>query len=135
VISVMDTTAFSAAMRHEPGLEEFLRSRPPGEVATVAPVVAEIEYGIQRIEASARKRTLLESERNRLLAIVKVLQWTPESSRLFGSIKAGLERNGELIDDFDIAIAAIAMSHDAGVLTANLAHFRRVPGLSSRHWE
>jgi tRNA(fMet)-specific endonuclease VapC len=131
----MDTTAFSAAMRHEPGLEEFLRSRPPGEVATVAPVVAEIEYGIQRIEASARKRILLESERNRLLAVVKVLPWTAESSRLFGSIKAGLERSGELIDDFDIAIAAIAMSHEAGVLTANLAHFRRVPGLSSSYWE
>jgi len=66
---------------------------------------------------------------------VKVLPWTAESSRLFGSIKAGLERSGELIDDFDIAIAAIAMSHDAGVLTANLAHFRRVPGLSANHWE
>jgi len=135
MISVLDTTAFSAAMRHEPGVEEFLRSRTPGEVATVAPVVAEIEYGIQRIEASSRKRTLLESERNRLLAVVKVLPWTAESSRLFGSIKAGLERSGELIDDFDIAIAAIAMSHDAGVLTANLAHFRRVPGLSANHWE
>ena len=122
-------------MRHEPGVEEFLRSRAPGEMATVAPVVAEIEYGIQRVDASSRKRTLLETERNRILAVVKVLPWTPESSRMFGSIKAGLERSGELIDDFDIAIAAIAISHDAGVLTANLAHFKRVPGLSSRHWE
>ena len=125
----MDTTAFSAAMRHEPGLVEFLKSRPPGDVATVPPVVAEIVYGIQRIEPSSRKRTLLELEKDRLLGVVKVLPWTAESSRLFGSIKAGLERNGELIDDIDIAIAAIAISHDAGVLTANLVHFSRVPGL------
>jgi predicted nucleic acid-binding protein len=69
----------------------------------VPSVVAEIEYGIQRIEPSSRKR-------------------------------AGLERDGEMIDDFDVAIAAIAMSHDAGVVTANLAHFSRVRGLSCRHW-
>ena len=134
MISVLDTTAFSAAMRHEPGVVEFLRSRPPGEVATVPPVVAEIEYGIERIDASSRKRTLLELERDRLLGIVKVLPWTADASRRFGSIKAALEREGELIDDFDIAIAAIAMSHDASVLTANLAHFSRVSGLSCSHW-
>jgi tRNA(fMet)-specific endonuclease VapC len=134
VISVLDTTAFSAAMRHEPGVMEFLRSRPPGEVATVPPVVAEIEYGIQRIDASSRKRILLELERDRILGIVKVLPWTAEASRLVGSIKADLERAGGLIDDFDIAIAAIAMSNDANVLTANLAHFSRVSGLSCSNW-
>jgi tRNA(fMet)-specific endonuclease VapC len=134
VIAVLDTTAFSAAMRRDPGLVQFLKSRPPGDVATVPPVVAEIEYGIKRTDPSSRKRTLLELERDRLLGTVKVLSWTLEASRLFGSIKAGLERDGNLIDDFEIAIAAIAMSHKAGVITANLSHFSRVPGLSCSHW-
>jgi len=31
-----------------------------------------------------------------------------------------LERAGRLIDDFDIAVAAIALAHDAQVITANL---------------
>jgi tRNA(fMet)-specific endonuclease VapC len=130
----MDTTAFSAAMRREPGITDFLRSRSPDEVATVPPVIAEIEYGIQRIEAPSRKRMLLEREKDRLLGVVKVLPWNVESSREFGSIKAGLERAGAMIDDFDIAIAAIAMSHDARVLTANLSHFSRIPGLSCARW-
>jgi tRNA(fMet)-specific endonuclease VapC len=121
-------------MRREPALVDFLKARPPGEVATVPPVVAEIEYGINRIGPDSKKRTLLESERDRLLGVVKVLPWTAGSSRLFGSIKADLERGGLLMDDFDIAIAAAAMSHDACVLTANLAHFSRVRGLSCLHW-
>ena len=121
-------------MRHEPGLMDYLRSRPPGEVATVLPVVAEIEFGVQRIVASSRKKSLLEAERDRFLGILKILPWTAESSGQFGSIKAGLERDGELIDDFDIAIAAITMSHDAHVLTTNLTHFSRISGLSSGHW-
>lgn len=36
-------------------------------------------------------------------------------------------------DDFDIAIAAIALAHGAEVVTSNLAHFKRVDGLTSRH--
>jgi len=122
-------------MRREPAVVEFLRTRRPGEVATAPPVVAEIEYGIQRIDPSSRKRALLESEKDRLLGMIQVLPWTPEASRRFGEIKARLEQGGSLIDDFDIAIAAIALSHDAGVLTANLAHFSRVPGLSCSQWE
>jgi tRNA(fMet)-specific endonuclease VapC len=121
-------------MRREPEITEFLRSRSPDEAATVPPVIAEIEYGIQRIEASSRKRALLERERDRLLGVVKILPWTAESSREFGSIKAGLERDGALIDDFDVAIAAIAMSHGAGVITANLSQFSRIPGLSCARW-
>jgi tRNA(fMet)-specific endonuclease VapC len=134
LIAVLDTTAFSAAMRHDNSLTQFMKSRPPGDIATVPPVVAEIEYGIQRTEPFSKKRALLEGEKQRLLGTLKVLPWTPGASVLFGSIKAGLERSGEMIDDFDVAIAAIAISHDAVVLTANLVHFSRVPGLTCRHW-
>jgi len=134
VIAVLDTTAFSAAMRREPGMLDFLRARRPGDLATVPPVVAEIEYGIQRLEPGSRRRALLETERDRLLGAVTVLPWTDESSRRFGSCKARLERDGVPLDDFDIAIAAIALSHDAEVVTANLPHFSRVAGLACRHW-
>jgi len=134
VTSVLDTTAFSAAMREDSSIVDFLRSRRPGEIATVPPVVAEIEYGIQRIDPGSRKRSLLEAARDRLLTQIRLLAWTPESSRRFGFVKAALESAGELIDDFDIAIAAIAMAYGAEVVTASLPHFRRVTGLMSRHW-
>ena len=132
--SVLDTTAFAAAMRNDAEMVGFLRSRRPGDVATAPPVVAEIEYGIRRLDPSSGKRALLEGERDRMLGAIGVLPWTAEASQEFGAIKASLERSSELIDDFDIAIAAIAVAHGAEVISANLAHFRRVPGLSSRHW-
>ena len=134
MITVLDTTAFSAATRREPGMLEFLRTRRPGDLATVPPVVAEIEYGIQRLDPGSRQRKLLEAERDRLLGAVTVLPWTDESSRLFGACKAQLDRDGVPVDDFDIAIAAIALSHEAEVVTANLPHFGRVSGLAGRHW-
>lgn len=133
MIRVLDTTALSAAMRGEPALLGLLREGLPGEFALVPPVAAEIEYGIRRLPLG-RKRELLELQRARYVEVLRMLPWNDGASERFGIIKADLESRGELIDDFDIAIAAIAMAHDAGVLTANLVHFSRIVGLTCSHW-
>ena len=77
---------------------------------------------------------LLKSEKEKLQALIGVLPWDSESSVNFGTIKTDLETKGELIDDFDIAIAAIALSHQCTILTANLKHFSRITELQSAHW-
>lgn len=131
---VLDTTAFSAAMKHDSSLFNLLANYRPGDVVTVPPVVAEIQYGINRLENSSKKYHLLSSERDRLLSIISILPWTSESSDQFGKIKADLEQQGKLIDDFDIAIAAIAVAHNCAVITANLNHFKRINKLESQSW-
>ncbi len=131
---VLDATAFSAAMRNEPEMVTFLKKNNPGNIKIVPPVVAEIEYGIARFSSSTKKYRLLFSQKERLIKLIKVLPWIPESSIYFGTIKAELENTGRLIDDFDIAIAAIAMSHSVPVVTANLSHFKRIAGLVCQHW-
>jgi len=131
---VLDTTAFSAAMRHDQSLLEFFKRNHPGDIVTVPPVVAEIQYGIERLVSSSRKYSLLKTERDRLLSIINVLPWSSESSVYFGKIKADLEHRGELIDDFDIAIASIALAHKCGVITSNMSHFLRVKNLESKSW-
>ena len=121
-------------MRNEPEMVRFLSGIKPGNVATVPPVVAEIEYGIRRLDNTFKKYALLAAQKERLLTVIRVLPWDEQSSVNFGSIKADVEKAGTPIDDFDAAIAAIAMSHDAEVLTANLTHFQIIKGLASRRW-
>jgi predicted nucleic acid-binding protein len=133
-MDVLDTTAFSALMRGEHGMLDFLRARLPADVAVVPPVVAEIEYGIQRLEPGTGKRMLLEERRTALLAEIRVLGWTPEASERFGVLKASLEHQGTPVDDFDIAVAKTATAPGAGVVTASLPHFSRMEGLRCRHW-
>ena len=131
---VLDTTAFSAVMRRDPNLLELLKSYRPADIVTVPPVVAEIQFGIKRLDSTSKKCLLLLSERDRLLSVIDVLPWQSESSEKYGEIKADLERRGKPIDDFDIAIGAIAMSHKCGVITANLKHFERIKDLEIRSW-
>ncbi len=132
---VLDTTAFSAAMKQDPELFSLMARHRPGDIVTVPPVMAEIAYGVHRLDSSSRKYQVLTSERDRLLFIISILPWTSEASGHFGKIKADLERKGKRIDDFDIAIAAIALAHDCGVITANLGHFSRVKKLNCRSWK
>ena len=47
----------------------------------------------------------------------------------FGAIRATLRRQGNLIADMDLLIAATALSHDLTLVTGNTRHFTRVPGL------
>lgn len=131
---VLDTTAFSAVMRKDPALLSLLSSYQPNDIVTVPPVIAEIQYGIKRLRKATKKVLLLKTERDRLLSVVRVLPWRLEASGKFGEIKADLERSGKMIDDFDIAIAAIATSHKCGVLTANLKHFERIRDLEIITW-
>ena len=131
---VLDTTAFSAVMRRDEGLFTLLKSYRPADIVTVPPVVGEIQFGIKRLDSFSKKCLLLKSERDRFLAVIDVLPWQPESSEKYGDIKADLERRGKPIDDFDIAIAAIAMSHKCGVITANLKHFERIKDHESKSW-
>lgn len=49
-------------------------------------------------------------------------------------IYADLHRRGALIGDADILIAATAMVHGLAIVTNNLRHFRRIPGLDVANW-
>ncbi len=65
---------------------------------------------------------------------IGLIPWTAEASVFFGKIKEKLEKKGEQIDDFDIAIASIAQAHECGVITANMKHFCRVENLECMTW-
>lgn len=49
-------------------------------------------------------------------------------------IYADLKRQGQLIGDADILIAATALEHRKNVVTTNVGHFQRVTGLTVEDW-
>ena len=52
----------------------------------------------------------------------------------YGRIRHDLEQAGQVIGAMDLLIAAHALGLDATLVTNNLAHFRRVPGLKVTDW-
>jgi predicted nucleic acid-binding protein len=49
-------------------------------------------------------------------------------------LKADLEKAGTALDDFDLILAACALSHDLILVTNNVKHFRRIQGLKLENW-
>jgi len=47
----------------------------------------------------------------------------------FGKLRHELRKRGEVIGDFDLLIAATALSNDLTILTNNVKHFKRVSGV------
>jgi tRNA(fMet)-specific endonuclease VapC len=133
VIYVLDTNAVSALMKGTAAVVERLAATEPVHVKVPQPVLAEISYGIKRLPHSKR-RTSLQSRFDLVCAELPRAEWTDTVSDVYGRIKATLEKRGTRIEDFDAAIAAHALALGATLVTANLDHMIRVPGLRTEDW-
>ncbi len=130
---VLDTNALSELMKANPLAIGRLRALRPRDVVMPEPVVSEIAFGLALMAPSRRKSALMA--RWALLdGAIPHATWSPEVSARFGAVKASLWQRGEVIEDFDIAIAAHALTDDALLVTSNTKHFRRIKGLRLEDW-
>jgi tRNA(fMet)-specific endonuclease VapC len=70
----------------------------------------------------------------RLCASSNIIALTDAIVVKAAEIYAELHKQGQLIGDADILIAASALTNGCGVATNNEKHFRRVPGLHIENW-
>jgi tRNA(fMet)-specific endonuclease VapC len=130
---VLDTNVVSALMRGDAAVIAALKGKPKPDVAVPQPVLAEIAYGIERLPRSRRRERLRE-----LFALIRDemarIPWNDEVSDRFGNAKAALERAGTRLEDFDLAVAAHATAAGAVLVTANVRHLGRIPGLKIEDW-
>ncbi|MPZ16296.1 MAG: PIN domain-containing protein [Luteitalea sp.] len=130
---LLDTNAVSALMKGTPNVVDRLAAVAPTEVAVPHPVIAEIAYGIERLPRSKR-RAALQARFDLICATLARAEWTDAVSLAYGRVKATLERRGRRVEDFDVAIASHALALDSTLVTANLEHMTRIPGLRVDDW-
>ena len=130
---VLDTNAVSALMKGSAAVVDRLAATAPADVAVPQPALAEIAYGIERLTRSKRRRAL-QARFDLLCSELPRVAWTDAVSQMYGRVKATLERRGTRIEDIDAAIAAHALAFDATLVTADLDHMTRVPGLRIESW-
>jgi predicted nucleic acid-binding protein len=125
---LFDTDAISEVLRPRPlgGYVEWLARVPREEQFTSAVTVGELYKGAYR--SPARERHLANIE-GRVLPAVTVLPYDVATAQVFGEIRAVLESSGTIVADADLQIAATAIHHGLELVTGNVRHFERVPGL------
>ncbi len=85
--------------------------------------VFEVTQGMHRAGAAKKKKV------EELFSSLPVLPLDHDSAAEAGRIQQELRKRGDPIETGDCLIAGIALRLHEPVLTRNLAHFKRVPGL------
>lgn len=70
----------------------------------------------------------------KLSETLSLVHFNESASQTFGKIKAELTRDGNIILDADIMISSIALTNNLTLVTNNVVHFERIPGLLIENW-
>ncbi len=101
------------------------------EVFICQMVKAELFYGAYKSARREANLALLVKFFNEFVS----LPFDDAATEAYGRIRAELKQIGQPIGPNDLIIAAIAIAHDATLVTHNLREFSRVAGLQCEDWE
>ncbi len=126
---LLDTNVVSDLVRRPQGvIAERIRAIGESEVATSIVVAAELRFGAAR-KGSERLARQLDA----ILRVLEVLPFEAPADRVYGDIRAQLERDGRPLGANDLLIAAQALSGGFTLVTDDQA-FGRVPHLNIESW-
>lgn len=94
----------------------------------------ELYYGAQL--AREKKEEYFTKEMNKISRLIEDIDVHPLAAdgKDYAEIKHLLKEHGSMIDEFDILIAGQAISEGLTVVTDNVKHFNRIPGLKIEDW-
>lgn len=127
---LLDTDVIAHLAREPAGaLATRLRRMPSSSLCTSLIVAAEIHFGLARTGSEKLARHVLLT-----LEAFPILPFESPADRIYGEIRALLERNDAPLGTNDMLIAAHALALGTVVATGNARQFSRIPELRVENW-
>jgi len=130
---LFDTDCLSNILKKAPSplLIKKLESLPKSLQFTTSINVSEIYFGAYR---SRNQEKILKAYEDKVFPNVNILPFDTDSGKIYGRLKALLEKRGLSKSEPDLMIAAIAIQHNMILVTGNKRHFMNIPGLNMEDW-
>lgn len=112
-------------------IRKHFESTSPEDILQCSVVKAELIYGALKSAKPQENLTRL----NVFFGRFPSLPFDDYAAEIYGQIRWQLQKEGKPIGPNDLMIAAIAIAHDATLVTHNTKEFSRVEGLSYEDWE
>lgn len=138
---LLDTCIVIAVLRGDEEMQSKIESVGIQNCFISEITMAELYCGPEKLltKNSQRDKTVAQKAKQQLSSlkelpnILKVLPWQ-SCSQMFAHIHELLNCKGERIEDMDLMLASFALSNDFILVTGNLKHFSRIPGLKTENW-
>ena len=128
---MLDTDICIYISKHRPPeVKARFERLKPGQIVMSVITYGELYYGASK--SNQRAKALAELDTT--VRGIPIEDLTSTVSESYGIIRAALEKQGRVIGNNDIWIAAHAMSIGATLATNNDREFLRVAGLSVENW-
>lgn len=130
---LFDTDCLSNILKKAPSplLLKKLETLPKDLQFTTSINVSEIYFGAYR---SRNRKKILKAYEDKVFPNVNILPFDTDSGKIYGRLKALLEKMGLSKSEPDFRIAAVAIQHNMILITGNKRHFMNIPGLNFEDW-
>lgn len=126
---LLDTDSVSFALRGHGEVGAQIRSRKPSDLCMSAISLAGLRYGADR-KGSKKLHALIDT----IATAIEVVSFDEAAATEFGRIGSTLAERGTPIGEYDVLIAAHAVALRRTLVTNNVKHFSKVPGLLVENW-
>ena len=133
IMFIFDTDIYTNVIRKIPSetLINRLKKVPRRDQFTTTITIGEVYYGIMKVSDKTKLLKLFEDV---LLPRATILSFDFSAAKKYGEIRRLLEKQWTPLAHADLQIASIALSMNMTLITGNLKHFQRVPGLAVENW-
>lgn len=130
-MKIMDSDLIIAILKNDPDAVKKLK-----ELSADSERFSTTVLNAQEVLAGAKGRESKQQFKDalRFFDALDPVGYDLESVRQEIAIDHFLRKKGTPIGAFDTIIAGICVSHGATIITRNISHFKRVPGLSIEKW-
>ncbi len=127
---LLDTDIIIYSLKGVPEVIESMKNHATDPKAISVITYGELIYGAEKSQQKSRNLSKI----HRLRELFPVIDVSCAIMDTFGDLKATLSRKGTTVDDFDLIIAATALSMGYSVVSNNERHFSKIPDLSYVNW-
>jgi len=127
---LLDTNTIIYFFKGTGQVADNLLQIPPMDIGIPAIVLYELEVGLGKSKAPAKRREQLQT----LVNLVTVVPFGEEEAVCAANARTLLEKLGTPIGPIDNLIAGTALAHKTILVTHNTSEFKRIKGLKLEDW-
>ncbi len=128
---MLDTnTCIAIIKRKPPQVLKRLNAYKVGEIGISWVTLAELEFGVAKSQYIEKNQVALDE----FVLPLEIANFDRDVARIYGRVRAMLEKKGTPIGSLDTMIGAHALAQGATLATNNTKEFSRIKGLTIVDW-